>query len=147
MFSVYTNNNLIAFLSYILALITVLFSREKVDINISNNDYIFEWLKIVFKNKTVFINVFGNFVLYIPMVLFLNKKIKQKPLIIFIILVIIVLLEVMQYLTSRGVFDIIDIVLNILGVLITFIFVLIIRGAENGRDEKDKRRIEERKAK
>lgn len=138
-FSFYYDNYYLSFAAYIIALLTVLFLREKVNINISDEDYIFGWLKIVFKNKTVFINVFGNLILYIPMVLFLNKKTLRLSLIILVNLAIIIILEVIQFITFRGVFDKTDIILNFIGVIFVSAIILIIRGIEYGRQEKERR--------
>ena len=46
---------------------------------------------------------------------------------------IIILLEYIQYISSRGVFDIVDIVINFIGVIISSIIYLVLEGANDER--------------
>jgi len=56
--------------------------------------------------------------LYLPAGFYLSFRIKNKPKItIFIFLVWIIVVELLQFLTKRGVFDILDIIINLLGYL------------------------------
>lgn len=82
------------------------------------NLYLNKWLPILFKDKTVFINVFGNIILFIPLGIFFKKD-------IYLTFIIIIVLEITQFILIRGVFDITDIILNYLGVLIGFLGVKI----------------------
>lgn len=107
----------ITFIGYLFALYIILFYREKTDNNISDTDYINKWIDLLFSNKIVFINVFGNLVLYIPFVYFLKGFIKKTLLSIIIVFGFIVIGEYVQYLLKIGVFDLVDIAINTLGVL------------------------------
>lgn len=106
------NYGKIALVSYILFTLVFLFYRNKVEENINLKFYLFKWLKIIFKNKIVFINIIGNLLLFMPYVFFLKNK--------YYLLIIVLLvfgLEIMQYISRRGVMDIVDITLNLLGVI------------------------------
>lgn len=109
---------------YILFLYLCLFNRSMKENKIySDGTYIKEWIKIIFKNKTVFKNVIGNIIIFIPMGIFLKTiHIKWVYQIILSILIIICI-ETLQYVTQIGVFDIMDILLNFLGTLIGYIIV------------------------
>jgi len=87
-----------------------LFCRHQVEVNISFDFYLWEWLKLIRRNKIVFINIFGNLLLFAPLVFYLRGSVLY-------IIIFIVSLELGQYFTKRGVFDIVDIFLNIVGVL------------------------------
>lgn len=82
------------------------------------NLYLNQWFPLLFKDKTVFINVFGNIILFIPLGTFFKKD-------IYLAFIIIIVLEITQFIFIRGVFDITDIILNILGVFIGFLGVKI----------------------
>ena len=60
----------------------------------------------------IFINVIGNLILYIPLYILMNNN---K---VFSLLILIIILELLQYILELGVFDIIDILLNFIGVII-----------------------------
>lgn len=109
---------------YILFLYLCLFNRSMKENKIySDGTYIKEWIKIIFKNKTVFKNVIGNIIIFIPMGIFLKTiHIKWVYQIILSILIIICI-ETLQYIIQIGVFDIMDILLNFLGTLIGYIIV------------------------
>jgi len=87
--------------------------RQKSNDNVNFNFYLVEWLKLIRTNEIVFINIIGNFVLFIPLIFYLNKKFA-----ILKIIILILLLELLQLITKRGVFDIVDIILNLFGVFI-----------------------------
>lgn len=108
----------IAFSGYLLGLFIILFYREQIDNNYTNSDYINLWIKNLFSNKIIFINVFGNVILYIPFVYYLNKFSKNILFSIILVFNFIVIGEYVQYLLKIGVFDLVDIVINTLGVLI-----------------------------
>lgn len=99
---------------YIIGVVTVILIRNKYDNVINNDFYIFDWFKLVFKNKIVFVNVVGNLILYVPLFILMKNK-------LFTLLLLIVILELLQYIFRLGVFDIIDIGLNTVGVLISSI--------------------------
>ncbi|NLD27017.1 MAG: VanZ family protein [Acholeplasmataceae bacterium] len=95
---------------YLLFIVVFLFYRHQVEVNISFDFYLWEWLKLIRRNKIVFINIFGNLLLFAPLVFYLRGSVLY-------IIIFIVSLELGQYFTKRGVFDIVDIFLNIVGVL------------------------------
>lgn len=109
---------------YIVLLFLTLFCREKYnDFQYMEKFYLCEWLQNIFKNKTIFVNILGNTILFIPLGFILVSFFKRKSLSILLGIAIIVMLEWLQFITKRGVLDIVDIFLNsfglILGVLIT----------------------------
>lgn len=109
---------------YIVLLFLTLFYREKYnDFQYMEKFYLCEWLRNIFKNKTIFVNILGNTILFIPLGFILVSFFKRKSLSILLGIAIIVMLEWLQFITKRGVLDIVDIFLNsfglILGVLIT----------------------------
>lgn len=95
--------------SYFIILIFLLFYRSK-DVREPNFDvYLLEWLPYVFKNKTVFINVIGNIILFIPLGCY--KGLLKG-------LQIVLIFEILQYYLQRGVFDVVDIILNGIGIFV-----------------------------
>ena len=104
--------------------------------NISDYHYFSEWLKIIFSNKTVFINIIGNFILYMPypMCIYKNKHSFLKYFVI--IFGTIIVFEILQFVTKKGVFDIVDIVLNMSGAFIVLIILRIFKGENH--EEKTK---------
>lgn len=109
-------NNKISFLGYLISLYAVLLLREHTDNNYSDNFYLDIWLKNLFSNKIIFINVFGNLILYIPFVYYLNTKYKY-----ILVFCLIIAGEYVQYLLNVGVFDVVDIIINILGIFLYMI--------------------------
>jgi glycopeptide antibiotics resistance protein len=93
-----------------------LFYRHPVEDNLNLEFYLWDWLKIIRTNKIVFINIVGNLLLFAPLVFLL----REESTWLFIIIVILIF-ELMQFITKRGVFDIVDIFLNIIGVLLGLI--------------------------
>lgn len=102
----------------------VLFNREKFDESIySDGTYITKWIKLIFTNKVVFINLIGNILIFIPLGIFL-KYFKIRFISAFVIIIILVIsIETLQYLTKRGIFDIMDIFLNIIGASIGYMLI------------------------
>lgn len=100
---------------YFLFLFVILFLR-KGEGNYNFNFYIYKWLQNI-NNKIIFINVIGNILLFIPMGI-INKNILTS-------LFIIILIELLQLILNKGIFDIVDIFLNMIGVFIGIIGVMI----------------------
>ena len=96
---------------YFLFVLSFLFYRNRIENNFNFDFYLWDWLKLARKNRIVFINVFGNLLLFVPLAFYLRGKYA-----FLIIITIILVLEFMQYITKRGVFDIVDIFLNIVGI-------------------------------
>ena len=109
---------------YVILLYLVLFNREKFDESIySDGTYITKWIKLIFTNKVVFINLIGNILIFIPLGIFL-KYFKIRFISAFVIIIILVIsIETLQYLTKRGIFDIMDIFLNIIGASIGYMLI------------------------
>ncbi|HHZ11736.1 MAG TPA: VanZ family protein [Acholeplasmataceae bacterium] len=103
-------------LCYFLFILSFLFYRTPVEDNLNFKFYLWEWLKLVPRNKIVFLNVFGNILLFAPLPFFIRGR-YSLLLIFFLVLT----LEAMQYITKRGVFDIVDIFLNGVGISLGFI--------------------------
>lgn len=93
--------------------------RNILDERVINlKSYLSEWIKLIFTNKIVLMNIIGNILLFIPfIVLFKKMKISIFASIIYTILIIISM-ELLQFLTKRGIFDIVDVYLNCLGILL-----------------------------
>ena len=109
---------------YVILLYLVLFNREKFDESIySDGTYITKWIKLIFTNKVVFINLIGNILIFIPLGIFL-KYFKIRFISAFVIIIILVIsIETLQYLTKRGIFYIMDIFLNIIGASIGYMLI------------------------
>jgi glycopeptide antibiotics resistance protein len=122
---VYKINRRLSYTSYTLFIMIFLLFRKKSTVNFNFDFYLIDWLIILYINKIVFINVIGNVILFIPFILYLRNK-----YFIFYIILIILSFELIQLLTKRGVFDIVDIVLNIFGVLLGTIFIRRIHGTK-----------------
>lgn len=125
-YAILYNSKIIKIIGYIIALIVILLLRQRTNDKMNNNYHFIEWLKILFKNRVVFINVIGNYLLYMPLyylcikddLIFENKNTSANYLNkIMIISIIILLVELLQYIFEIGIFDYIDIFLNILGIL------------------------------
>ena len=110
-------------ISYIILLLLTLYFRRKYDDYMYKDGfYLGEWLKYFLKNKTIFINILGNFLLFMPLGYILTKITKKRIIInVLIGIGIIICLEIIQFITKRGVLDIADILLNSLGFFISII--------------------------
>lgn len=120
---IFTNVNkrqMIVFItSYVIIIYILLLHRtSSSDQNISTNFYLWKWLNLLFTNQTVFINVIGNAILFIPLGLIIGHGHDKWYLKIVFCLLIIVTIELLQYILQKGIFDYIDIILNTLGALI-----------------------------
>ncbi len=116
-----------AFLSYIILLLIVsLFREPKESLSNLSMEKLINWVPYVFTNKTVFTNVFGNILLYIPIGFFFRSKTNAINAIVFSF-VIIGIIEVIQAKMNLGVFDVGDIFLNLLGVCFGYICYMIWR--------------------
>lgn len=120
----------LSFISYMFIIIVTLYVRKSSSNSIiADPIYIYSWLKILFTNKVVFINIFGNIILFIPFGIYL--KVFNVNIIFSLIfsLLIIILLELLQYIHLIGIFDINDILLNYLGTICGYIITK--RGTHN----------------
>jgi hypothetical protein len=101
---------------YLLFILSFLFYRNPVEDNFNFDFYLWDWLKLARKNRIVFINIFGNLLLFAPLPFYIRGKYS-----LLIIIALVLVLELMQYITKRGVFDIVDIFLNIVGISLGFV--------------------------
>lgn len=135
------------FIIYVIALIFVLFGNMTYlrspfsentlnlsfdtlskNINIIPFKTIFQYINALFYNTlsrtTIFANLLGNFILFIPMGFFIPHfipKAKNPIYFICIMLTMLVSIELLQLLTTRGICDIDDIILNLNGALLVFL--------------------------
>ncbi|HEY8445415.1 MAG TPA: VanZ family protein [Bacilli bacterium] len=105
-YSLIIDNVRLQFITYFISLLIVLFYR-KSEVGFNFDFYLLDWLPYLFKNKIVFLNVIGNILIFIPFGLYTKK--------IYIGLLFIILMEFLQVTFHRGMFDIVDIFLNLLG--------------------------------
>jgi glycopeptide antibiotics resistance protein len=110
---------------YTIALLILLFQRPNNQSYNSWNLIPFSTISFYLSGKInwliAFYNLAANIGLFIPYGIFLMLK-KSKSLVILVIipLVSIVLIEVMQLFTQRGILDIDDLILNMLGVFLGY---------------------------
>jgi len=141
-FALYEKRNDLLIVSYFVFLFIVLFVRDKVDTNINEKNYLLKWVRLMFKNKIIFINLIGNVVLYMPFSWYImgvleKIKIKWKSIICMLLsLFIIIFFEILQMISFRGVFDFNDIILNIIGTLIIILIYNCIEVFRYGKTEK-----------
>lgn len=133
----YKRNINIYIILYILCLISILFLVGRPPIRISNSLYIPELMPfktIISQLKygsinEIIRNIIGNLCLFIPLsFLLILKDNKYKNILrqTIIILPSILMTETLQMITNVGVFDIDDIILNYLGVLLFIIIINIL---------------------
>lgn len=108
-------------LFYGLFLIINLFMKVPSENNVSTKFYLKEWIKLLLVNRIVFINVIGNIILFIPLGYLLKSFLKDKIICVIIGFTIPLILELIQFFTKLGVFDLIDILLNLFGTIIGLI--------------------------
>lgn len=110
---------LILIITYVILILICLYYRKPFEYPKSEKiDYIIKWIKIIFKNKIVFINIIGNICLFIPLGIILCDYTNKIYILLIISILIITTLEILQYITKRGIFDYIDIILNYIGVIL-----------------------------
>lgn len=114
----YNKNFNIFIIVYIVFLIINLFIKVPTENSVNTRFYLKEWIKLLFINRIVFINVIGNIILFIPLGYIINSLIKKAFITIISCIIIIVFVELIQYITKLGVFDLIDIILNTLGIIL-----------------------------
>jgi glycopeptide antibiotics resistance protein len=64
----------------------------------------------------VFLNIFGNLLLFAPLPFYIRGKYS-----LLIIFSLVLVMEAMQFVTKRGVFDVVDIFLNVVGISLGYI--------------------------
>ena len=107
-------------------------SKENIDnylnfIPIKNtfNDILFLFENGIKGNMNLVSNIFGNILLFLPLAFFLIRlfKIQEIKTILLIGFLLSLWIEITQYLFILGVSDIDDILLNVLGTYLGFLFV------------------------
>lgn len=117
-------NQYISLFCYMLIILITLYYRKSLRVETASNKfYLGEWLKIMLVNKTVFLNIIGNIIIFIPLGIFFKQFTLKDYIKIIIMISIVILLEVIQYLSKKGIFDYIDILLNIIGSLMGYICI------------------------
>ena len=116
------SNKIGLIITYSVLLFLTLFVRSKYDsYKYDFSFYLFDWFVKMFKDKVIFINLIGNFILFAPLGFVLsivhNDKLKYVWLNIIIGISIITTLELCQFISKRGVLDLMDILLNSLGLI------------------------------
>lgn len=116
-------NYYLGLLFYVMFMIITLYFRDTLEVETkANSFYLDKWLKIIFSNRIVFLNLIGNILIFIPFGIFLKQFDLPLSIKLILIFIIIIMLELIQYVTKKGVFDYLDIALNILGTFIGYIF-------------------------
>ncbi|MGF7013285.1 VanZ family protein [Ornithinibacillus bavariensis] len=131
----------ISFVFYLLALVVLLFidSRGSIWTNVSLLEYVKHSSNFVpFKTISTYMtalsdgsmnidipikNLFGNFIMFLPMGIYLPyfiKKINKISAFTISMILLLFVIEVIQVVTRRGSFDIDDFILNMVGALIGF---------------------------
>ena len=112
--------NTLLMTSYIITLLIILLFREETRGANVSFDTFKRWAPLIFSNKTVFINIVGNILIYLPMGIIFSKYLNLFKTIAYAN-VFIIGIEIIQLVFRLGIFDVLDIILNILGVLVGFI--------------------------
>ncbi|MCK9537055.1 MAG: VanZ family protein [Bacilli bacterium] len=107
------NKNNISFVCYLVFVAVFLLFRHPPENNFNFEFYLWKWFKIIAYNRTAFINIIGNLILFMPMIFYINNRYN-----LLFVFGFILLFETIQFITWRGVFDVVDIVLNATGAVI-----------------------------
>lgn len=131
----------VSFLFYLIVLVSLLFlgSRGFFGSDLSLIEYIYNSSNFIpFKTISIYItamfngsmnldipikNLFGNFMMFLPMGIFLpyfTKKLNKWSRFIIFMIIVLFVIEVLQVVTRLGSFDIDDFILNMVGALIGF---------------------------
>ena len=111
----------LCFIIYILCLFYVVTFQ---DVSWSNHNYIpfKEILRYDFGSPLFFKNIFGNLLLFLPYGIIIKKyiKVNKIPIVLLLAFITSLSIEVVQFLIGR-VFDVDDVILNVLGCLLGYI--------------------------
>ena len=119
LFLILKKNTLLMINYTITLLIILLFREETRGANVSFDTFK-RWAPLILSNKTVFINIVGNILIYLPLGIIFSKYLNLFKTIAYAN-VFIIGIEIIQLVFRLGIFDVLDIILNILGVLVGFI--------------------------
>ena len=87
------------------------------------------------------INLFGNFLMFVPMGVFLPtlfNKLKNFFASMGVTFIFLAFIEITQILTRRGSFDIDDLILNMLGAVVGFLIHFIVRAVNKSKEGRAK---------
>lgn len=105
------------------------FSREHFDMaNIVPFKTILLYLPKIFDSPIAFYNILANVLMFMPMGLLLPalfKNINKLWKCILVVFLIVFIVEIIQFLTFRGSFDVDDIILNVCGSIVGYLFIKI----------------------
>lgn len=76
--------------------------------------------------RNIIVNIGGHMLMFTPFGFFLprlNKRFQNITFFILISIIIMLIIELLQYLTMSGSFDVDDALLNVIGVIIGFVFL------------------------
>ncbi len=125
---------------YIVILIYLLFLEREIDPEVGVNYepfYSFKMFYPLLKSDYMpyrylaFENLFGNILMFIPMGFYLPSLFKKQKNFLIMLLTVICIstsIECIQFFTKLGTSDIDDIILNVFGAIIGYIFYLIVKG-------------------
>ena len=125
---------------YIVILIYLLFLEREIDPEVGVNYepfYSFKMFYPLLKSDYMpyrylaFENLFGNILMFIPMGFYLPSLFKKQKIFLIMLLTVICIstsIECIQFFTKLGTSDIDDIILNVFGAIIGYIFYLIVKG-------------------
>ena len=112
----FINKQILKIIYFSYLVIFLYFRKTKTGFNFEF--YLPLWLNNIFTNKTIFINILGNIILFIPLGVITNKNIIYA-------FIIVIIVELSQVLLKRGIFDIVDILLNYIGISLGILGVYI----------------------
>lgn len=125
---------------YIVILIYLLFLEREIDPEVGVNYepfYSFKMFYPLLKSDYMpyrylaFENLFGNILMFIPMGFYLPSLFKKQKNFLIMLLTVICIstsIECIQFFTKLGTSDIDDIILNVFGAIIGYIFYFIVKG-------------------
>ncbi len=121
-------SNIIIFIYYVILLFNMVVFARYTSID-SYNLVPFKSIIDIFKNGTIYeiiINIFGNLLIFMPLEYFFIELFKIKRFSINFILSfgIILLIELFQYIFKVGVFDVDDLIICTLGMMLFYVFYI-----------------------
>lgn len=104
-------------ISYVIILFVLVFLKDNIrGVNLIPFSFIKDY--VVDKQPLGVSNIVGNILMFIPMGILLSIKEQRRDKVLISLMGITACIEILQYVLSRGIFDIDDIILNVVGGLI-----------------------------
>lgn len=121
-------SNIIIFIYYVILLFNMVVFARYTSID-SYNLVPFKSIIDIFKNGTIYeiiINIFGNLFIFMPLEYFFIElfKVKRLPINFILSFGIILLIEIFQYIFKVGVFDVDDLIICTLGMMLFYVFYI-----------------------